>query len=63
MLQLIFEVLLVVIKCENVLLKINTYIINYIDKVIPAAMLFVLQSEYQVYTAKKQNKHAELCQW
>jgi len=39
------------------------YIVHYIDEVIPTAVLLVLQGEYQLYTAKKQNKHAQLCQF
>jgi hypothetical protein len=30
---------------------------DYIDGVIPRAMLFLLQRIYQIYTAKKQHKH------
>ena len=33
--------------------------VHYIDGVIPTAMLFLLQSMYQIYPAKKQHKHTQ----
>lgn len=34
-------------------------LVYYIDGVIPTAMLFLLQGEYQICPAKKQHKHAQ----
>ena len=40
----------------NILPSIQLFVYDT-DRVMPIAMLFVLQGVYQIYTAKKQNKH------